>query len=108
MKKSAFIAGFLLLACFAFFASVPVSAENAQVTVSYSFERPEISSISAGSQTYDRITLMGAPNSSIAGQPALPEKGARILIPYGSEVADIKIITGEKIELGTNFHVSPG
>jgi len=73
----------------------------------YSFERPEISSVTIGGTQYDRITMPGVPNSGSAGQPALPARGAHILVPSGSEVVGINVIRGEKVPLGNGYLIEP-
>ncbi len=78
-----------------------------QVSVTYTFDRPVFSEAYIEGVNYDRITIMGAPNSGNAGQPLLPAQGARILIPYGTEVASIEIIIKERVSLGDGFLIEP-
>ncbi len=83
----------------------PVTAEPLKIV--YEFERPEIRQITTGGETYDRIFMPGSPNGGDAGYPALPTRGARLLIPYGTEISSIEIIPGEDISLGSGYYIEP-
>ncbi len=78
-----------------------------EVTMEYSFERPQIESITIEGEQYHRVIMPDAPNAGDPGQPALPARGARILLPAGTEVADIEILTGAKILLGRDYYIEP-
>ncbi len=78
-----------------------------QVRVEYEFDRPEISEIRIESDVYSRIAMAGCPNAGKVGEPALPARGAQILLPYGTEVESIEIVAGEAIVLGDGFYVEP-
>ncbi len=73
----------------------------------YQFERPVIEQVEIDGSTYDRITMSDAPNSGEVGHPALPASGAKILLPYGSEIENIEIILGDKHILGSDYYVNP-
>ena len=55
--------------------------------VEYSFDRPSISTVTIAGESYDRVTMPGVPNCGNVGEPALPASGARILLPFGTEVS---------------------
>ncbi|UCE17189.1 MAG: hypothetical protein JSV84_09805 [Gemmatimonadota bacterium] len=78
-----------------------------QVEVEYSFDSPRISEIVIGETPYHRVTMINAPNGGQIGQPSLPARGAHILLPFGTEVACIEIVTGEKNFLGSGYTVEP-
>jgi hypothetical protein len=82
-----------------------VSAET--LIQEYTFDRPEIHESRIGDDVYQRLVMPAAPNGGDAGSPALPSKGARILIPYGKEIENIEIIPGEKISLGNGYVIEP-
>ncbi len=90
-----------------FIVSMGPSALAEQVTTEYYFDRPEVNAINIDGQSYDRVIMKDAPNSGIAGQPALPERGAQILLPFGTDVSSIEIIPDEKISLGGGYYVEP-
>jgi len=83
----------------------PARAES--VVVDYSFERPAVSKVAVGGAFYDRVTMPGLANCGNAGQPALPARGCRILLPCGTEIAGIRVITGEEVPLGSGYLVEP-
>jgi len=53
------------------------------------------------------IRIPGLENRIIPGEPVVPFRTARILIPFGEEVEDIKVIPGEKKNLG-KILIEPG
>ncbi len=53
------------------------------------------------------VTIPGLENRIIPGEPVVPFRTARILIPYGHEVQDIEVFPGEKKNLGKIF-IEPG
>ena len=77
-----------------------------QLTVDYSFDRPQVSKVTIGGVEYDRITMPGCASGGNAGEPALPACGARILLPAGTMVASIEI-AGELVSLGDGYLVEP-
>jgi len=82
-----------------------VSAE--QIAVDYYFEKPEIINVDIGGEQFQRIIMKDAPNSGDIGNPALPARGARILIPYGADVTGIEIIAEDMDFLGSDFYIEP-
>jgi len=53
------------------------------------------------------IKIPGLENRIIPGEPVVPFRTARILIPFGEEVQDIKVLPGEKKNLG-KILIEPG
>lgn len=96
----------LLLVGFALIALSAV-ALGGEVVVDYRFDRPEISQATVAGETFDIITMEGAPSGGQIGQPALPAASARILLPPGAVVEDVEIIAGEAQVLGDGFYVIP-
>jgi hypothetical protein len=99
--KSLILAGWL-----AFFIAAS-SARAGQVTMEYTFERPEITQVTIDGVNYHRLAMPDAPNAGMPGRPALPAQGARLLLPPGAEVSAIEVTTGEKIALGRNYYIEP-
>jgi len=87
--------------------SVGPLAYAEQVAVDYFFDYPEVRAVNIGGQSYDRVIMKDAPNSGNTGQPVLPARGARILIPFGTEVSSIEIITDERVFVGGGYYVEP-
>lgn len=92
----------LALAC------LPVQAAGSDLLeVAYTFARPSLETVKIDGQLFDRIIMPGAPNSGPIGHPALPAHGARILLPYGTDVVNVEIDPGDKILIGTGYHIEP-
>lgn len=53
------------------------------------------------------IRIPGLENRIIPGEPVIPFRTARILIPFGEEIEDIKVLPGEKKNLG-KILIEPG
>jgi len=81
------------------------SAET--LTVDYSFDRPEVIELTIDEVNYHRIVMPGVPCGGDIGSPALPARGARILIPCGQQVDKVEIVPGEKTLLGTGYMIEP-
>ncbi len=98
----------MILACFIgliIIAGGSVAAED--ISVDYSFDRPQIVPITIGGKPYQRLVMTDAPNGGNPGEPALPARGAQILIPAGSQVAGIEVTASTKISLGAGYLVEP-
>ncbi|MGD8452607.1 MAG: C25 family cysteine peptidase [Phycisphaerae bacterium] len=78
------------------------------LSVDYAFDRPDVVPVAVGDQAYDRVIMAGCANSGNAGQPLLPASGARILLPCGTEVADVQVIADEWILVGQGYRIEPG
>ncbi len=100
-KMSLTLAVILPLMTFAGFASAK------SITMEYSFEPPSIQEITLDGKQYHRVTMPDAPRSGNVGQPALPARGAKILLPFGSAVVGIEVVPGEKVVLGSGYLVEP-
>lgn len=69
--------------------------------------KPVIGKIDIGEQEYDTVSIPGCDMYGAPGEPVLPFKTARILIPYGEEVRDIQVVSEKEIYLG-EFYIEPG
>ncbi len=78
-----------------------------KIVQEYNFERPEVNRVIVAGEMFDRIVMTGAPSGGRLGQPSLPAQGASILLPYGTEVDRIEIITGEREYLGSDYFIIP-
>lgn len=62
------------------------------VTLSYSFEMPDIKDAGNG---YSELLYKNCNNYGFEGNPLMPYFSANVLIPYGSEIVKIKVISEE-------------
>ena len=88
-------------------AMLPAGEADETISVTYTFERPQIQKTALGAEIYDRIIMPGAPNEGVFGHPLLPATGAEILLPHNSEVAGINIVYGDRILLGSDYAIEP-
>ncbi|MCP4631670.1 MAG: hypothetical protein GY855_01995 [candidate division Zixibacteria bacterium] len=102
--RNNFVMVFLQILFISFMAS---SILADQIVIDYRFERPQMNQGDVNGCTYDWITMPEAPNGGNPGEPALPSRGAQILIPAGHSVADISIVCKNKILLGKDYLLAP-
>ncbi len=58
-------------------------------------------------EIYDSVTIPGLNNRIVPGEPVLPLRTARILIPYGEDVQEVKVVAGNERYLGS-VSIRPG
>lgn len=81
--------------------------------VNYQFPTPEIETVIIPTgedeqfETFDRIQMAGLYNYGEPGEPVLPYKTARILIPQNHTLVSVEV-TGEKIKLPGQYLIEPG
>ncbi|MCP4706079.1 MAG: hypothetical protein GY865_15885 [candidate division Zixibacteria bacterium] len=95
----------ILLILFISFIASSVLAD--QIVIDYRFGQPQMNQGDVNGCTYDWIKMPETPNGGNPGEPALPSRGAQILIPAGHSVADISIVCENKIFMGKDFLVAP-
>jgi hypothetical protein len=74
------------------------------ISVPYAFQTPIVERVGA----YDRVTMLDLPSHGDPGAPILPFRLARILLPYGVQVAGVEVVTGEGVTLDGAYRVEPG
>lgn len=74
------------------------------VTQHYDFPRPEIEARG----DYHGVVMEGAWNYGDPGEPSLPRVGARLLLPPGEIVSEVRVTPGEKVLLGDGYTIEPG
>ncbi len=68
------------------------------------FPIPKISKVGK----YHRIIMQDIGNMAKPGEPLLPEKTVKILIPYGKEIGEIDVIGKKKLTLEGKYNIEPG
>jgi hypothetical protein len=99
----------LTVRCFGVMAAIAVllaasGAAAGVVTHHYSFPEPVIEARG----DYDSIAMEGAWSFGDPGEPVLPHVGARLLLPPGEVVSEVRITPGEKVVLGEGYMLEPG
>ncbi|MDF0589751.1 C25 family cysteine peptidase [Candidatus Methanocrinis natronophilus] len=84
------------------------------ITLQYQLDDPNVemgretlSGPDGSEMVYDRVTIPGLNDRIVSGEPVIPFKTARILIPYGEEVREIKVVAGNEKYLG-RVSIMPG
>jgi len=79
--------------------------KNQMLTISYSFDVPQVEKLAINNNIYDRVILPDAPSIADPGEPCLPVKGAYILLPKNTQLSKIDVVTSEKVYLGSGFNI---
>ncbi|MBC7129210.1 MAG: choice-of-anchor J domain-containing protein [Thermoplasmatales archaeon] len=69
------------------------------IRMKFDFIRPQLNQVMLAGETYASIG-MGLPTIGNAGEPEIPVKPVNVLLPYGAELKEIKVIAGEPILIG--------
>jgi hypothetical protein len=101
LRTAGLLAAFLILMTFS------TALASDKVEVEYSFDRPQTVDATVEGEFYTRLVMPETPNCGNPGEPALPAMGAKILLPYGTEVESIEIIPGDRIGLGDGYKIVP-
>ena len=78
-----------------------------QISKSFSFIEPKITTIEIETKNYHRIFLEDCISTGDPGEPKLPVKGVKLLLPSKSSIDTIEIESEEKISLGSNLLIEP-
>jgi PKD repeat protein len=79
-----------------------------KLVYSYTFTEPEIQKISILNEDFIHVSLKDCKNYAKTGEPSIPVKPLRILLPQGTTVEGITIITGESIEIESIGNIQLG
>ncbi|UCB58903.1 MAG: hypothetical protein JSV67_01000 [Thermoplasmatales archaeon] len=104
--KAAIMSIFLLTTIFSVFSSAD-NIDDANINLSYVFEKPAIKQIMIEKELYDEVILKDVSCFGNPGEPYLPVKGAYILLPQNSGVEKIIVESDQSISLGTGFNIRP-
>jgi len=86
--------------------------EDLTEIISFSFNEPvikrsDLNNISE-KENFDKIIMDGLDNLENPGEPVLPFKSVKILIPQDKTIDNIEVITSEKVYLNGQFLIEPG
>ena len=79
----------------------------ADLSVDYEYDAPATKAVRVAGVTYDRVVMPDAPNGGQVGQPALPASGATILLPYATDVANVRVIASEPVLVASGLRIEP-
>ncbi|MBU8932776.1 MAG: hypothetical protein KOO62_02105 [candidate division Zixibacteria bacterium] len=80
---------------------------STSIVQTYTFSPPQVETVKIDGEMFDALEMDGCPVSGLAGQPALPTKRARILLPYGHTLSEVEITAGQKLLVGTGLRLLP-
>ena len=84
------------------------SPAPAELTNSFVLEFDFSSFVVTEGSVYDSVTMSGLPQYGAPGEPILPFKTAKVLIPQGKDVQSVDVTTGNRIVLEGRFNVEYG
>ena len=77
-----------------------IDNEIESISLSFSFEIPAIKTMSLSGTSFSKVELQGCEMFGHAGEPRLPVKPLRILLPQSTKVHMITVETAPEISLG--------
>jgi hypothetical protein len=80
-----------------------LTATDTRIEIVFRFEPPA----AANSGDYDTIDIPGLVKAEIPGEPRLPVRPVRILLPFNREPAGIEVAAAAKVRLAGNYRVEP-
>jgi parallel beta-helix repeat protein len=75
-----------------------------QIVLSYDFPCPSVTNSIDGAH----VTMTGLPSYGKPGEPVLPFRLAKILVPQGEDVESVKVYPGNRVRLTGRFRVDYG
>jgi hypothetical protein len=82
--------------------------ESAKVSYTITFPHPIIKKITIGERIFDKVSVYESLEIGEYGEPIIPVKELRILIPYGYTATSIDAQSPEPISLGSGYTLEPG
>ena len=79
-----------------------------KIILEFSFSKPIIEKSNVDGDIITTVTIEDLPNTHDLGKPILPVKPVRILLPQGTDVNGIKVITSDEIFLDSGLNVQAG
>jgi hypothetical protein len=83
------------------------TAPGETIRFEYQFEAPRSELVKIDGAVYERLVMVGAPSDGRVGCPALPARGAKLLLPFASAVTSVQVIPGARVELGFGHNIIP-
>ena len=112
MNKKIF--GILICVLLIEVAAVPVFGDNTKdqnnndIIFDFSFSKPEIEKVEIKGELFDRVIIDGLSNTGNFQEPCLPVKPLKILLPQGTDVENIRVLTDEKTSVGVCYKTEIG
>jgi hypothetical protein len=81
-----------------------MNAANENIELSFDFLRLTFGK----NRGYDTVVVSGLHNHGMPGEPILPFKTVKILLPEGKDVSSVNVTASDKVMLDGSFRVEPG
>lgn len=107
INKSWSVALFLLLAGIILSTDAAAKVSGNQVILEVDFQQPVISS-SSYFPGYSHVEMKDLFSFGQVGEPVLPIKGVKLLIPPAKKVTGVEIVLGEKVTIEGTYQIEPG
>ncbi len=82
--------------------------DSIEVTYTYAFTTPVIEKETIGGWVFDRLIVDDLQMIGKYGEPILPVKELRVLIPHHYQVTSIDVTASKPISLGSGYRLKPG
>jgi len=79
-----------------------------EISYNITFDKPLIEKVKIGEMIFDKVILDDLLNVGNYGEPLLPVKELRILIPYSCKIISIEAYPGEMLSLDSGYTLEPG
>ncbi len=73
----------------------------------YVFEEPTIEKVEIGNNTYDKVLLEDTDSFEKTGEPVLPVKTVKILLPQDAELSGVNVVGEDETEIPGSYFVEP-
>ena len=74
------------------------------IRIRIDFPTPEITAVNE----YYLVTMEGLDIAGDAGEPLLPFRTVSVLVPFGREVKEVRVVLGKKVTLSGSYILEPG
>lgn len=78
------------------------------LTYTYSFTRPVVEKVTTGERSFDAVHVEGLHRVGQYGEPIIPVKELRLLLPYQYRIDSIEATPSEPLSLGFGYVLEPG
>ncbi|MFH1359679.1 MAG: C25 family cysteine peptidase, partial [Candidatus Omnitrophota bacterium] len=90
-----------------FWLSIPCIALEDEIVLQYEFDKPVIKEVTIAEEVYNYVVIHDTTTMGNAGEPSLPIKGAKILIPEGMQYFSSDVILGKPQEIRLRYPLAP-
>ena len=97
--QSSFLSEFVIVA--------DAKENNEMLTYTISFEQPTLEQIKLNDTTFTKIEMSNCLSHASPGDPALPVRPVKILLPQGEKISDIKVSYPKSVKIESELTKNP-